>query len=116
MVSVLVVDDEPSILRLVSAILADAQCEVQTAPDAESALRLLHEHKPDLVIADIVLPGMDGRDLARRIKTDPELSPIPVILMSAYAHPTAQVGADDFISKPFDIDEFVTIVKSHLNR
>lgn len=112
--SVLVVDDEPSILRLVSAILMGLRCDVRTAPTAAAALSSLANDPPDLIISDIVLPDMDGRELVRHIKSDPKLSATPVILMSAYVNPTSLDHADRFIAKPFDIDEFSEIVQSYI--
>jgi CheY-like chemotaxis protein len=110
--SVLVIDDEPTILRLVRAILDGLGYETHTALDAESALALVRTVRPTLIITDVVLPGMDGSEFVRHIKSDPELSSIPILLMSAYREPDNH-QADGFIAKPFDIDELSSIVRSY---
>jgi CheY-like chemotaxis protein len=106
--TVLVVDDEPTILRMIGRILADLPCQIVTAYDAESAVELIDAGSPDLVITDIKLPGMDGLELAKSIKArNPAL---PVLLVSAYGEPRAHEG-DAFIAKPFDNDHLVAVVK-----
>jgi CheY-like chemotaxis protein len=108
----LVVDDEPAILRLVAVILRDMGCETLVAPDAESALELVSTEHPDVVISDVKLPGMDGVELARRIKSNGGTG-TPVLLMSAFGEPKNHPG-DDFISKPFDIDGLVDFVSPYV--
>lgn len=104
MTAALVVDDEPAILRLVSMVLRDLGFETFTAKDAETAEALLETSKPDLVVTDVRLPGMDGVELCRRIKSSRRLKDTPVLLMSAYSEPPRHPG-DGFIAKPFDISE-----------
>jgi two-component system response regulator (stage 0 sporulation protein F) len=114
MKSVLVVDDEPHILKMVAAVLEDLGCEdTQTAGDAETALVLMQKQPPDMVITDVKLPGMDGVELARRIKRGASKQRLPVVLMSAYGEPTPNPG-DGFLHKPFDIDQLARVVKHHL--
>jgi len=104
MTAALVVDDEPAILRLVAMVLKELGFETLTARDAETAAELLKSSKPDLVVTDVRLPGMDGVELARRIKASRRLKKTPVLLMSAYSEPPKHKG-DGFIAKPFDIFE-----------
>lgn len=104
MTAALVVDDEPAILRLVAMVLAELGFETLTARDAETAAELLKSSKPDLVVTDVRLPGMDGVELARWIKSSKRLKKTPVLLMSAYSEPPQHEG-DGFIAKPFDISE-----------
>jgi CheY-like chemotaxis protein len=104
----LVVDDEPAILRLVAVVLRDLGCDTLTAPDGESALRMVEGEHPDVVISDVKLPGMDGVELARRIKSDGGKE-TPVLLMSAFGEPRNHPG-DAFLAKPFDIDSLVEFV------
>jgi CheY-like chemotaxis protein len=113
MSTVLVVDDEPIILKMVAAILSDLGYDKPaTASDAETALELAMETKPDIVITDVKLPGMDGTELARRIKSD-GMTDTPVILMSAYGEPQPNPG-DGFIQKPFDVDELARVMNRHV--
>jgi CheY-like chemotaxis protein len=115
MSSVLVVDDEPIILKMVTAVLSDLGYEnTEVAPDAETALKLACEHKHDIVLTDVKLPGMDGAELARQIKANLGVASPPVVLMSAYGEPRPNPG-DGFIQKPFDVDQFASVMKRHLN-
>jgi CheY-like chemotaxis protein len=111
----LLVDDEPAILRLLAAVMDEMGVATVQAADAETALARLEEADPDVVIADIRLPGMDGVELARRIKADYRYSLVPVILISAYEPPNLRnSGADAFIRKPFDIDALADTVAQKL--
>lgn len=102
--SILVVDDEPSILRMISRVLIETGCEVVTAVNAEAALELVEASEPNVVIADIRLPGMSGVELTAEIKRDrPDM---PVLLISAFHEPSAHT-ADGFIAKPFDNEELL---------
>ena len=109
----LVVDDEPAILRLVAVVLRDLGCDTLMAEDAESALRIMESDHPDVVISDIKLPGMDGVELARRIKSNAG-SRTPVLLMSAFAEPRDHQG-DGFLAKPFDIEGLIDFVSPYLH-
>jgi len=104
----LIVDDEPAILRLVVLVLQDLGYETLAAPDAETAAGILAFRKPDLIITDVRLPGMDGIELTRRVKATPPLKSTPVLLISAY-EPPKHVG-DGFLAKPFDIDGLMDFV------
>ncbi len=107
--TVLVVDDEPSILRMISLVLQELDCRILTAYNAESALEILDSVTPDLVIADIRLPGIDGVELTRRIKAG--VSPAPVLLISAFGEPRDHPG-DAFVPKPFDNEDLLEAVRS----
>lgn len=111
---VLVVDDEAPILRVVTYVLQYLGCQAVTALDAETALEMLENIRPNLVISDVKLPGMDGVALAERIKKDPMLSSTPILLISAYGEPPRN-PADSFLSKPFDIDELENLVGKFLH-
>lgn len=112
----LIVEDEPAILRLVSIILKDLGCDILSAPDAESALEIVARTRPDLIIADVRLPGMNGVQLARRVRDGGgRLSSMPVLLMSAYGEP-ADHGCDGFLPKPFDIEDLAQFVGPYLAR
>jgi adenylate cyclase len=103
---VLVVDDEPDILNLIKVRLEQAGYEVVTASNGERALELVRDLKPHLVVLDVRVPVIDGREVTRRIRADAETAEIPVLLVSASVH-EAQIkegldaGADDYLRKPF---------------
>ena len=109
MSKVLVVEDEPAILRMIDAVLKDAGLETRAAEDAESAYQMIEEDPPDCVISDVRLPDKDGVELAHEIHQNEATSDLPVILISAYAEP-ANHEAERFIAKPFDIEELTTAV------
>ncbi len=115
---VLVVDDDPIISRFVSANLKAREFEVITAEDGPSALKAMEERLPDLVILDIMMPGMDGNEVCQRIR---EWSQVPIIMLSAKTEVSSKVdllntGADDYITKPFGIEELMARVKAVLRR
>lgn len=110
----LVVDDEPAILRLVILVLRDLGYETLAAPDAETAAGILAFRRPDLIITDVRLPGVDGLELARRVKDAPPLQSTPVLLISAYGEPRSHDG-DGFLAKPFDIDSLTDFVAPYLD-
>jgi two-component system KDP operon response regulator KdpE len=115
---VLVVDDEPQILRAVSANLRGAGYEVETASTGEEALASAAMRPPDAVILDLVLPGKSGTDVTRELR---EWSKAPVILLSAVGDERDKVaaldaGADDYVTKPFGIDELLARLRAALRR
>ncbi len=109
----LVVEDEPAILRLVTMVVQDLGFQVIAVSDAEAALEAIAREKPQVVLTDVRLPGMDGVELARRIRSDPALAGVPVLLMSAYGEPPDHDG-DGFLSKPFDLDQLIEFLRRHL--
>jgi two-component system alkaline phosphatase synthesis response regulator PhoP len=118
MTKILVIDDEPSILNLVTAYLKPEGYEVFTAADGPSGLKAARAFKPDLVILDIMLPGMDGLELLSRLRRE---SQVYVILLTAKTEETDKivglsVGADDYVSKPFSPRELTARVKAALRR
>lgn len=114
----LVVDDDPKILSLLNRGLRLEGFAVDLAPDAEAALRVLRERPPDLVILDIMLPGLDGLELLRRLR---RASDVPVLLLTAREQISDKVagfqsGADDYLIKPFQFEELTLRVKALLRR
>lgn len=106
---ILMVDDDPMILRFMSANLRARGYEVTTAEDGESALKLVRDCSPDLVILDILMPGIDGFEVCRRLR---EWSSVPILVLTAIGETTArwqliQLGASDYMAKPFDIGELL---------
>ncbi len=118
MTKILVVDDEPSITNLVSAYLKPEGYEVFVASDGNAGLKAARAFKPDLVILDVMLPGMDGIELLSRLRRE---SDVYVIMLTARTEETDKivglsVGADDYVTKPFSPRELVARVKSALRR
>ena len=106
--TVLVVDDEPPILRMLGRVLSGAGCDLVTASDAEQALQLVEDRRPHVVISDIRLPRMSGIELTSEIRK--RLPQARVLLISAYQEP-AYHDADAFIAKPFDNEELLERVE-----
>jgi len=118
MAKILVIDDEPSIVKLVTAYLKPEGYDVLTATDGPSGLKAARAFKPDLVILDIMLPGMDGIELLSRLRRESE---VYVILLTARTEETDKVvglsvGADDYVTKPFSPRELTARVKAALRR
>ncbi len=115
---ILVVDDEPSILNLVKAYLEKEGYQVYTASDGPSGLKAARAYRPDLIVLDIMLPGMDGLEVLSHLRRD---SDAYVILLTAKTEETDRVigltvGADDYVTKPFSPRELVARVKAALRR
>ncbi|HEV2280494.1 MAG TPA: response regulator transcription factor [Acidobacteriaceae bacterium] len=115
---ILVVDDETQITRVLRASLSAQRYDVRTANDPDEALRLFEEWKPDLLITDLVMPGMSGIELCRAIRRK---SPTPILVLSVRDQEHAKVealdaGADDYVTKPFSIQELLARVRAHLRR
>jgi two-component system alkaline phosphatase synthesis response regulator PhoP len=118
MAKILVIDDEPSIVNLVSAYLKPEGYVVYTATDGNAGLKAAHVFKPDLIILDLMLPGMDGIELLSRLRRE---SDVYVIMLTARTEETDKivglsVGADDYVTKPFSPRELVARVKAALRR
>jgi len=118
MTKILVIDDEPSITNLVSAYLKPEGYEVFTAGDGNAGLKAARAFKPDLIILDLMLPGMDGIELLSRLRRE---SDVYVIMLTARTDETDKivglsVGADDYVTKPFSPRELVARVKAALRR
>ena len=114
--SVLVVDDSPEQIRFVSELLRPEGCRIYAASSCEAAFQILKKHMPNLILLDIVMPGMDGFTFCKKIKQDKELKDIPVIFATAY-HDTEyltrgfEAGGCDYVVKPFIKEELLERVK-----
>jgi two-component system alkaline phosphatase synthesis response regulator PhoP len=118
MTKILVIDDEPSIVNLVQAYLKPEGYQVYTAADGNAGLKAARAFKPDIIVLDVMLPGMDGIELLSRLRRE---SQVYVIMLTARTEETDKivglsVGADDYVTKPFSPRELVARIKSALRR
>jgi DNA-binding response OmpR family regulator len=109
---IVVADDDPIVVRFLSAVFRDEGFEVRTADDGEKALQVIRESRPDLVILDLVMPYKDGFEVCQKVRGIPELARTPIIILSMKekeqdALRAFEVGADDYIRKPFNALELV---------
>jgi two-component system phosphate regulon response regulator PhoB len=118
---VLIVDDDPDILRLVSYNLMQAGFEVITAQNGRKALESVQKHPPDLIILDLMLPDVDGMEVCRTLRNRENSRRIPIVMLTARSEEIDRVvgfelGADDYVMKPFSPRELVLRVKSIFRR
>jgi len=116
-----IVDDEEDILELLSVNLKKNGYNVQTYGNASDLFKQINKKIPDLMILDIMLPDMDGYDICKKVKNDPVLKSVPIIMLSAKSEETDKIiglelGADDYVTKPFSPKELVARVKAVLRR
>jgi two-component system alkaline phosphatase synthesis response regulator PhoP len=118
---ILVADDDKSIVKIVRGYLEQAGYAVLTAADGETALHMLRRERPDLVILDLMMPGLDGWDITRVVRADKFLAATPIIMLTAHVDDTDKIvglelGADDYVTKPFNGREVVARVNALLRR
>jgi DNA-binding response OmpR family regulator len=116
--TILVVDDEPTIRDVLGSLLSEEGYHMDFAENGHDGYEKARELIPDLILLDVMMPVMNGFDTCRKIRTDPPLAQVPIIMITAVADDRSrlrsiQSGADDFISKPFDLDELLAKVKKH---
>src|SRR5271169_3487863 len=115
---ILVVDDEPQITRVLRTSLSSQGYDIRVANDGETALEIMKDWSPDLVITDLAMPNMDGLELCRRLRLSTR---IPIIVLSVRGEEKTKVqaldaGADDYVTKPFGIEELLARVRANLRR
>src|SRR3989441_1238006 len=118
---VLVVEDEPDIRALIVHHLTQDACRCRPAADGTEALPRLRAAAPDLIVLDLMLPGIDGLEVTRRVRAEPAWAAVPIIMLTAKADEVDRVvglelGADDYVAKPFSPKELVARVRAVLRR
>ncbi len=121
MPKLLIVEDMESVVTLLRTILEREGFEVVSAQDGLEALEAVRREKPDLLLLDLILPGLDGLEVLRRIRNDPQTAHLPVIILSGKEEERdkvigLEIGADDYVTKPFQANELVARIKSRLRR
>jgi two-component system cell cycle response regulator DivK len=119
--SVLVVDDEPANLRLLTVLLSRNGYQVHEARTAEEALEIVAKIRPRLVLADIQLPGIDGLEMTRQLKSNPETKDIVVVAVTAFAmkgdeQKALDAGCDGYITKPIDVTSLPRILRKYFRQ
>ncbi len=117
--TILVVEDNPDNLKLVSWILEDEDYDIVAAETGEDGLAALEQHSIDLVLMDISLPGIDGKEASRRIRENPDLAGLPIIALTAHAiqgekEAILASGVNDLLTKPLDEDQLLQSIRSLL--
>jgi len=116
---ILVVEDQEDNRRIIRDLLASAGYHMIEATDGETGVRLAEGERPDLILMDIQLPGLDGHEATRRIKQNPELSAIPIIVVTSYAlsgddAKAMAAGADGYVAKPFSPRQLLAKIREFL--
>jgi DNA-binding response OmpR family regulator len=119
--TILVIDDEPELVKLLDYNLSKAGYLVLSAKDGEAGLAAARKHAPDAIILDVMMPGLDGWEVCKRLRQDPSTSALPLLMLTAKADEGDRVlglelGADDYVTKPFGVRELLARVKALLRR
>ena len=117
--TILVIEDNEQNLYLVTFILESQGYQVIQATDGQTGIHMASQNRPDLILLDIQLPGMDGHEVARTIKQDPEIRSIPIVAVTSYAmvgdrEKVLEAGCEGYIEKPINPDTFISQVEEHL--
>ena len=120
-VNVLVVDDEETIIELVEYNLLKAGYEVNSVGSGEAALKAVNDNPPDVILLDLFLPGVDGLEVCRRLKKNPQTSHLPILMITAKGEESdivagLELGADDYITKPFSPKVLIARMRTVLRR
>ena len=118
---ILVVDDDREVVRLIRAYLEQAGFEVLAAHDGNTAVHVIRRERPDLLLLDLMLPGKDGWEITRLVRSDAALAHIPIIMLTARIDDTDKIvglelGADDYVTKPYNPREVVARVRARLRQ
>jgi two-component system alkaline phosphatase synthesis response regulator PhoP len=117
----LIADDDPFLLRLVGYLLGKEGYQIVTAMDGEEALNKVKTEKPDLIILDVMMPGIDGLEVCRQLRSQLETAALPIVMLSARSKVSdriagLQAGANEYLTKPFDAREVAVCVGALLER
>ncbi len=118
---ILVIEDDPGYLRLIQYALEDEGYQVLTATNGLEGLRKAQNEEPDLIVSDLMLPGIDGFEICRCLRAEPQTAELPILILSAVVREMdngtrLKIGADDYISKPWHRLELVTKMATMLER
>ena len=118
---ILLIEDDPDILELIEYNLVRARFRVLTAANGEAGLEALTRLQPDLMVLDLMLPGMDGLEVCKTLRRNPQLPQIPIIMLTAKGEESdvvvgLELGADDYMTKPFSPSELIARIKAVLRR
>jgi DNA-binding response OmpR family regulator len=121
MAEILVVDDDRDVAKSMELALRRHGFRVTVANSGVDAIKMLRRHRPDLMLLDIVMPGMSGLDVCRRLRSHPSLTDLPIIFLTARSQERDRIegfraGADDYLGKPFNLDELILRVRAVLRR
>jgi DNA-binding response OmpR family regulator len=121
MTRILIADDEQAVRQLLELVLSGQGYDVLSAQNGDQLVRMAQEHVPDLILVDLMMPGMDGYEAIRQLRNDTRTAHVPMLILTARATPGDVVigfetGADDYITKPFNIPELLARIKGHLRR
>jgi two-component system alkaline phosphatase synthesis response regulator PhoP len=116
---ILIADDNPQGVELLEAYLSELDCEVRTATDGEETLRVVAEWQPDIILLDIMMPRISGFEVCKRLRADPRLRDVAVLMVTALDQPSdieraVEAGTDDFLTKPINKLELLLRVRSLL--
>jgi len=116
---ILIVDDVPENIQVIASVLSNESCEISAATSGEQALKVISNTSPDLILLDIVMPGMDGFEVCSILKKMPETENIPIIFLTAMTETDNivkgfELGAVDYVTKPFKTAEMLSRVRTHL--
>ena len=119
--NILVIEDDDIVARTIERCLRGGEFRVSMANSGVEGLQVARRHPPDLVILDVIMPGMDGYTVCREMRADPNLSDVPILFLTAKTKDEDKItgfnaGADDYLSKPFNLDELILRVRAILRR
>lgn len=113
---ILVIDDDPPILKGIEMVLRNVGYDTKASLKGEETIELVHSYKPDLILMDVMLAGMDGREIAKELKSQEDTKHIPIVLISAnqaMGKDIEKYGVETFISKPFSSKHLISIIEKY---